>query len=112
MRYYFGFRTIKRYLLSAIPIKICTDVTPDANVNGFRFASGIFIFLFYFGMQNSVKILSLKMGSRKSTLVKRRLAKAFRSNQPVPAWKRQTVSPRDGYNLKRRNWRSTKLKIY
>ncbi|ELA41855.1 uncharacterized protein VICG_01039 [Vittaforma corneae ATCC 50505] len=52
------------------------------------------------------------MGSRKSTLVKRRLAKAFRMNQAVPAWKRETLSPRDGYNFKRRNWRSTKLKIY
>lgn len=52
------------------------------------------------------------MGSRKSALIKRRLAKAFRKNQPVPAWKRESVSPKDSYNYKRRNWRSTKLKIY
>lgn len=52
------------------------------------------------------------MGSRKAALVKRRLSKAFKQNQPVPAWKREKVGQREGYNLKRRNWRSTKLKIY
>lgn len=52
------------------------------------------------------------MGSRKAALIKRRLSKAFKQNQPIPAWKREKMSPKDGYNFKRRNWRSTKLKIY
>ncbi|KAI4291185.1 large subunit ribosomal protein L39e [Pancytospora philotis] len=52
------------------------------------------------------------MGSRKSTLVKSRLSKAFRSNVPIPAWKRSLPGMRDAYNHKRRNWRSNTLKIY
>lgn len=52
------------------------------------------------------------MGSRKSALIKRRLGKAFKANQPVPAWKREGMPPKAAYNSKRRNWRSTKLKIY
>lgn len=52
------------------------------------------------------------MGSRKSALIKRRLSKAFKQNQPVPTWKRETLPPKEQYNFKRRNWRSTKLKIY
>ena len=52
------------------------------------------------------------MGSRKSTLVKLRLGKAFRKNKEIPVWKRQQPGMRDQYNYKRRDWRSSTLKIY
>lgn len=52
------------------------------------------------------------MGSRKSTMVKTRLSKAFRSNVPLPTWKRRLPGMRNAYNSKRRNWRSSTLKIY
>lgn len=52
------------------------------------------------------------MGSRKSTLVKTRLSKAFRSNVEIPAWKRRLPGMRNAHNTRRRNWRSNTLKIY
>lgn len=54
------------------------------------------------------------MGSRKSYLIKKRLTKAFVSNSTIPAWKRMLPENRrkNNRNRARRNWRTTKLKIY
>ncbi|KAI5150166.1 large subunit ribosomal protein L39e [Enteropsectra breve] len=52
------------------------------------------------------------MGSRKTSLIKKRLSKAFRSNVPLPNWKRSLPGMKNAYNTKRRHWRSNTLKVY
>jgi large subunit ribosomal protein L39e len=42
---------------------------------------------------------------------KLRLARAFKSNQPVPAWVIVKTLRKFTFNPKRRHWRSTKLKV-
>jgi len=42
---------------------------------------------------------------------KLRLAKAAKSNQPVPVWVSVKTLRKVRFNLKRRNWRRSKLKV-
>ncbi|KRX65008.1 60S ribosomal protein L39 [Trichinella britovi] len=51
------------------------------------------------------------MASHKTFRIKRKLAKAQRVNKPVPQWFRLRTGNRIRYNVKRRHWRRTKLKL-
>ncbi|MEM0021161.1 MAG: 50S ribosomal protein L39e [Fervidicoccaceae archaeon] len=42
---------------------------------------------------------------------KLRLAKALKSNQPIPVWVSVKTLRKVRFNFKRRNWRRTKLKV-
>ncbi|RVD90495.1 60s ribosomal protein l39 [Tubulinosema ratisbonensis] len=52
------------------------------------------------------------MGFKKTEIIKTRLAKAYRKNRNIPAWKRRMSGFKQYYNVKKRHWRNTKLKIY
>ncbi|ORE00352.1 RL39 [Hepatospora eriocheir] len=52
------------------------------------------------------------MGSRKAELIKKRLAKKFRSNKPAPEWKRRILGRKFRPNERRRHWRNTKTNVY
>nr|CCQ18674.1 60S ribosomal protein L39 [Sycon ciliatum] len=49
------------------------------------------------------------MGSHKTYLVKRVLAKKAKQNRPVPQWVRLRTGNKIRYNAKRRHWRRTKI---
>ncbi|KAF8368170.1 rpl-39 [Pristionchus pacificus] len=51
------------------------------------------------------------MGSHKTFIVKRTLAKAQKQNRPLPQWVRMKTGNTIKYNAKRRHWRRTKLKL-
>ncbi|GMT00037.1 hypothetical protein PENTCL1PPCAC_22211 [Pristionchus entomophagus] len=51
------------------------------------------------------------MGSHKTFKVKRTLAKAQKTNRPLPQWVRMKTGNTIKYNAKRRHWRRTKLKL-
>ena len=51
------------------------------------------------------------MARNKHVARKMRLARAFKSNQPVPAWVVIKTNRRIRFNPKRRHWRTSKLKV-
>ncbi|ODV71739.1 60S ribosomal protein eL39 [Cyberlindnera jadinii NRRL Y-1542] len=51
------------------------------------------------------------MPSQKSFKTKQKLAKAQRTNRPLPQWIRLRTNNTVRYNAKRRHWRRTKLNI-
>ncbi|KAG1676963.1 hypothetical protein FOA52_014839 [Chlamydomonas sp. UWO 241] len=52
-----------------------------------------------------------KMGSHKSTRLKKILSKAQNKNKPIPHWIRYRTDNKIRYNAKRRHWRRTKMGI-
>jgi len=51
------------------------------------------------------------MGSHKTLIIKKKLAKKTKQNRPLPNWVRYKTNNTIRYNSKRRNWRRTKLNI-
>ncbi|BAM39989.1 ribosomal protein L39 [Theileria orientalis strain Shintoku] len=51
------------------------------------------------------------MGSNKTLVMKKHLAKKLKQNRPIPHWFRLKTDNRIRYNAKRRYWRRTKLKL-
>ena len=49
------------------------------------------------------------MGSIKTYRKKVRMAKKIKQNRPLPNWCRYRTDNKIRYNMKRRNWRRTKL---
>ena len=49
--------------------------------------------------------------SHKTTIIKRKLARAAKQNRPIPPWFRFKTDTKIRYNAKRRHWRRTKLGI-
>lgn len=49
------------------------------------------------------------MGAHKTFRLKQKLARAQKSNRNMPNWVRLTTDNKMRYNMKRRNWRRTKL---
>ncbi|KFY76831.1 hypothetical protein V499_03609 [Pseudogymnoascus sp. VKM F-103] len=54
---------------------------------------------------------SFKMPSHKSFRTKVKLAKAQKSNRPIPQWIRLRTGNTIRYNAKRRHWRKTRIGI-
>lgn len=51
------------------------------------------------------------MGAHKTFRLKIKLAKKLKSNRQMPNWKRMATDNKQRYNMKRRHWRRTKLRI-
>ncbi|OQR74756.1 60S ribosomal protein L39-like [Tropilaelaps mercedesae] len=51
------------------------------------------------------------MASHKTFKIKQKLAKAAKQNRPFPQWARMRTGNKVRYNVKRRHWRRTKLKL-
>lgn len=49
------------------------------------------------------------MGAHKSLRMKKKLGKQIRNNRQMPNWYRLKSDTTMRYNMKRRNWRRTKL---
>jgi len=51
------------------------------------------------------------MGAHKSLRIKKKLGKNIRNNRQMPNWYRLKSDTTMRYNMKRRHWRRTKLRI-